>query len=196
MFILPIKPVLTEMEAAQKAAEEAKTTAEAAGVTRTASTDEEANSAPETEKEKPTPTPDYAAGLVPSNPPPTPAPATPAPTLTSLTPLKEAPVTRVVMAPSVRPAAPAAVSAAPASAPAQVVRLITAQAATGTGTLATPTVYRLVQPAVASGQPATIVPITTTGTQPVAPKKSVALMLTVRQSVNLRVIFIRFIVPL
>lgn len=78
--------------------------------------------------------------------------------------------------------------------PAQVVRLVTAQPATGTS-LATPTVYRLVQPAASIGQPmvaaqaqagqaaaapAATPAATATAQPPAAPqKKSVALMLTV-----------------
>nr|CAG4643322.1 EOG090X08WB [Ilyocryptus agilis] len=160
---------VTELEAAQKVASDASSTQPNPG--QSSSGEEEPTSVPESVAEKPAPTPDYAAGLLPSNPPPTPlaAPATPlAPAIPTLAPIKA----------SVRPTAPTAISAPPASpAPAapQVVRLVTPAAPS---TLATPTVYRLVQPAaVPAGQAAS-----TTTAQPAAPpKKSVALMLTREQ---------------
>nr|CAG4650283.1 EOG090X08WB [Sida crystallina] len=178
-----------ELEAAQKAATEAQTVPEASGITRTSSTEEEVSSAPEVEKEKPAPTPDYAAGLLPSNPPPTPAPAPPAlaSSIATLAPIKETSVpsgVRVVMMPAVRAAAPAAVtSVAAPTTPTQMVRLVTAQTATGASSIATPTVYRLVQPAAATGaaQPAAVVAVNPPGAQPAAPKKSVSLMLTREQ---------------
>ena len=171
-----------EIEAAQKAVTETPVAADA-GRTRTSSTEEEVSSTPEV-LEKPIPTPDYAAGLLPSNPPPTPAPATPLAPIPLLAPIKE--VTRVVMmpAPARAPATPATTAASTAPAPAQVVRLVTAQAGTGTS-VSTPTVYRLVQPATTtSGQPAPVTP--TTATVVAKPtvlqnkaRTSVALMLTV-----------------
>nr|CAG4638562.1 EOG090X08WB [Cyclestheria hislopi] len=164
-----------ELEAAQKAACETQLTP-AGAVTRTASTDDEAAPATET-ADKPVPTPDYAVGLLPSNLPLTPAPATPLSTLSSLASLKESGVTRVVMMPtSIRAVTPVSTSAT--SAPAQVVRLITAQAATGT-TAVTPTVYRLVQPSTTSVQQTTTTPSTPAAQPP--QKKSVALMLTREQ---------------
>jgi len=185
-----------ELEEAQKKATETPAPAEAAAVTRTSLTEEETSSAAEAEKEKPAPTPDYAAGLVPSNPPPTPAPAPPTltPTPAPLNPLKEAGVgvTRVVVMPSVRAPVPAATPAAAPSTPAQVVRLVTAQTATGAAnTITTPTVYRLVQPAgtAAPGQVATVVPVTAVGATTAPPKKSVALMLTV----SFRSVFLPFL---
>nr|CAG4641829.1 EOG090X08WB [Eurycercus lamellatus] len=171
--------VFAEMEAAQKAASDSQTTPANPG--QTSSGDEEANSAPESTVEKPTPTPDYAAGLLPtsSNPPATPlaplapltAPATPlAPSIPPLTPLK-APVRQPTqLLSSVPPASPAAP---------QVVRLVTPSTA-GTA-LSTPTVYRLVQPAATAGQPATVASVTPAAQAAAPPKKSVALMLTREQ---------------
>jgi len=166
-----------EIEAAQKAATESQT-APAAGVARTSSSEEEPSSVADvTEAIIPTPTPDYAAGLMPSNPPATPVPSTPLSSITSVPASKEPVVTRVVMMPSsVRPPAP--VNSIPSTTPAQVVRLVTAQPTTVTS-LATPTVYRLVQPAASIGQP---VAAAAAVQPPVAPpKKSVALMLTREQ---------------
>lgn len=132
---------------------------------------------------------------MPSNPPPaTPVASTGSlSSITSVPALKEPAVTRVVMMPSVRPSAPIN-SIPPMTTPAQVVRLVTAQPATGTS-LATPTVYRLVQPAASIGQPMVAAqaqagqaaaapaatPAATAAAQPPAApqKKSVALMLTV-----------------
>ena len=150
-----------------------------AGVARTSSSEDEPSAAPSEPAEPAVaPTPDYAAGLLPSNlPPATPAASTgPLSSITSVPALKEPTVTRVVMMPSVRPPAP--ISSIPSmTTPAQVVRLVTAQPPTGT-TLATPTVYRLVQPAASAGQPVAAAPAATQ--PPAAPqKKSVALMLTV-----------------
>lgn len=168
-----------ELEAAQNAAKESPTTS--ANTSQPLSGEEsETGSVPET-PEKPAPTPDYAAGLLPSNPPPTPAaPVTPlaSTSIPTLTPLKEPP--RMI---SVRPPAPAISSLPPASpaAPTQVVRLVTTQQAAATpGLTAVPTVYRLVQPAAATaGQPVTV--STVAANQPAAPpKKTVALMLTVK----------------
>lgn len=168
---------LSELEAAEKAKEE-----KAAAATQPSSGEEsEAGSTAET-PEKPAPTPDYAAGLIPSNPPPTPAaapstPLTPTP-IPTLAPIKEPARVAAV----IRPAAPSVVvpAASPAG-PTQVVRLVTTtQAPAGATALvgAPGTVYRLVQPAAAAGQP---VAGTAGAAQPAAPpKKSVALMLTVR----------------
>ncbi|EFX64651.1 hypothetical protein DAPPUDRAFT_304407 [Daphnia pulex] len=134
--------------------------------------------------EKPTPTPDYAAGLLPSNPPPTPAaPVTPlaSTSIPPLTPLKEPP--RMV---AVRPPTTPSISSLPPASPvppAQVVRLVTAQPATATPAAAAstvPTVYRLVQPAAAAGQPVAV-PTATSNQLAAPPKKSVALMLTREQ---------------
>nr|CAG4646385.1 EOG090X08WB [Macrothrix elegans] len=173
-----------ELEAAQKAASESQAAAPNAAQP-SSGEESETGSASET-AEKLAPTPDYAAGLIPSNPPPTPAaPATPMPPtpLPALAPLKEPP--RMV---TVRAAAPTISNLPPASpaAPTQVVRLVTAQPAvaataglpTATGT---PTVYRLVQPVVAAGQQATVTTVTTTQPAAAPPKKSVALMLTREQ---------------
>ena len=166
------------MEAAQKAATESQQ-APAAGVTRTSLSEEEPSSATEV-AETPVATPDYAAGLLPSNPPLTPSVPTSTTPFSSVNPipaLKEANVTRVVMMQTpVRPVAPLSSVVPTTTTPAQVVRLVTAQPTTGTS-LATPTVYRLVQPAASTGQPAAAA----TAAQPAAApqKKSVALMLTV-----------------
>lgn len=170
------------MEAAQKAATESQATP--ANPSQPLSGEEsETGSVTET-PEKVTPTPDYAAGLLPSNPPPTPAAAvTPLATtsIPPLTPLKEPPRMTVV-----RPPAAPSISSLPSgslASPAQVVRLVTSQPPTATSAATTvPTVYRLVQPAAAAGQPTA----TTTATnQPAAPpKKSVALMLTVNLIFN------------
>lgn len=166
------------MEAAQNAAKESPTAS--ANTSQPLSGEEsESGSASET-PEKLAPTPDYAAGLLPSNPPPTPAaPLTPlaSTSIPTLTPLKEPP--RMI---AVRPVAPPISSLPPASpaAPTQVVRLVTTQQATSTpGLTAVPTVYRLVQPAAAVGQPA-VVSTTVTNAPSVPPKKTVGLMLTVR----------------
>jgi len=169
-----------EIEAAQKVAAESQATS-TAGVARTSSSEDEPSAAPSEPAEPAVaPTPDYAAGLLPSNlPPATPAASTgPLSSITSVPALKEPTVTRVVMMPSVRPPAP--ISSIPSmTTPAQVVRLVTAQPPTGT-TLATPTVYRLVQPAASAGQPVAAAPAATQ--PPAAPqKKSVALMLTREQ---------------
>ncbi|KZS07986.1 Negative elongation factor A [Daphnia magna] len=168
-----------ELEAAQKAATESQATP--ANPSQPLSGEEsETGSVTET-PEKVTPTPDYAAGLLPSNPPPTPAAAvTPLATtsIPPLTPLKEPPRMTVV-----RPPAVPSISSLPSgslASPAQVVRLVTSQPPAATSAATTvPTVYRLVQPAAAAGQPTA----TTTATnQPAAPpKKSVALMLTREQ---------------
>ena len=165
-----------ELEAAQKAASDTQTTP--TNPAQSSSGDEEASGAPDL-VEKPAPTPDYAAGLIPNNPPPTPlaAPPTPQPppppSIPSLTPIKANAV------PSVRPPAPALGVIAPPASPGgpQVVRLVAPGPA---ASLTAPTVYRLVQPAnTATGLPAPVSTITTS-TQPAAPpKKSVALMLTV-----------------
>nr|CAG4637148.1 EOG090X08WB [Ceriodaphnia reticulata]SVE73036.1 EOG090X08WB [Ceriodaphnia reticulata] len=169
-----------ELEAAQKAATESQATP--SNPAQPLSGEEsESGSASET-LEKPAPTPDYAAGLLPTNPPPTPAaPVTPlaSTSIPTLTPLKEPP-----RATPVRPPAPPLISSLPPASPAaptQVVRLVTAQpTATTPGVTTVPTVYRLVQPAAAVGQPATVT--TVTANQPAAPpKKSVALMLTREQ---------------
>nr|SVE85595.1 EOG090X08WB [Daphnia pulicaria] len=171
-----------ELEAAQKAATE--TTATSTNPAQPLSGEEsETGSVTET-PEKPTPTPDYAAGLLPSNPPPTPAaPVTPlaSTSIPPLTPLKEPP--RMV---AVRPPTTPSISSLPPASPAppaQVVRLVTAQTAAATPAAAAttvPTVYRLVQPAAAAGQPVAMA--TATPNQPAAPpKKSVALMLTREQ---------------
>lgn len=172
------------MEAAQKAATESQ--AATANTTQPLSGEEsETGSATET-PEKPIPTPDYAAVLLPSSNPTPAAPVTPlaSTSIPTLTALKEPP--RMA---NVRPPAPSISSLPPASpaAPTQVVRLVTTQQAAGTpGVTTAPTVYRLVQPA--TGQ--TIAAATAATNQPVAPqKKSVALMLTVshfiRQSSSL-----------
>nr|CAG4649471.1 EOG090X08WB [Scapholeberis mucronata]SVE93717.1 EOG090X08WB [Scapholeberis mucronata] len=170
-----------ELEAAQKAAAESQTSSTNAAHPLSGE-ESETGSASET-PEKSAPTPDYAAGLLPSTPQPTPAtPVAPlaAAPIPTLTPLKEPP--RVI---GVRPPVSAISSLPPASpaAPAQVVRLVTAQQTTATpppGLTAVPTVYRLVQPAAAVGQPVTVSTVTTN--QPAAPpKKSVALMLTREQ---------------
>ena len=163
-----------ELEAAQKAATDAQTAP--ANPAQSSSGDEEVGGAPDV-VEKPAPTPDYAAGLIPNNPPPTPlaAPPTPQPppSIPTLTPLKAN-----TLAPSVRPPAPTLGVIAPPASPGgpQIVRIVTP----GTNpSLTTPAVYRLVQPTNATGQP---VPVSTisTSAQPAAPaKKSVALMLTV-----------------
>nr|CAG4636306.1 EOG090X08WB [Eubosmina coregoni]SVE69898.1 EOG090X08WB [Eubosmina coregoni] len=167
-----------ELEAAQKAASDTQTTP--TNPAQSSSGDEEASGAPDL-VEKPAPTPDYAAGLIPNNPPPTPlaAPPTPQPppppSIPSLTPIKANAV------PSVRPPAPALGVIAPPASPGgpQVVRLVAPGPA---ASLTAPTVYRLVQPAnTATGLPAPVSTITTS-TQPAAPpKKSVALMLTREQ---------------
>lgn len=165
-----------ELEAAQKAATDAQTAP--ANPAQSSSGDEEVGGAPDV-VEKPAPTPDYAAGLIPNNPPPTPlaAPPTPQPppSIPTLTPLKAN-----TLAPSVRPPAPTLGVIAPPASPGgpQIVRIVTP----GTNpSLTTPAVYRLVQPTNATGQP---VPVSTisTSAQPAAPaKKSVALMLTREQ---------------
>nr|SVE75225.1 EOG090X08WB [Daphnia dolichocephala] len=131
--------------------------------------------------EKVTPTPDYAAGLLPSNPPSTPTtPVTPlaSTSIPPLTPLKEPP-RMVAVRPSTTPSIGTLPPASPA-APAQVVRLVTSQTpTTASPATSVPTVYRLVQPAATAGTP---VATTTTLNQPAAPpKKSVALMLTREQ---------------
>nr|CAG4640997.1 EOG090X08WB [Eulimnadia texana] len=160
-----------ELEAAQKAAAEAQpgvSSAEGAGASATnpAAPSEEAATPTET-AEKPAPTPDYAAGLLPSNPPPTPAPA--ANPITQLAPLKEPNLARVVVLnqPGIRPP-----SSTPAPAP-QVVRFVTAP-----GTVApaihTPTVIRVVQPGAAPG-------VTANAPQQQPQRKSVALTLTREQ---------------
>nr|SVE77100.1 EOG090X08WB [Daphnia lumholtzi]SVE78331.1 EOG090X08WB [Daphnia lumholtzi]SVE78959.1 EOG090X08WB [Daphnia lumholtzi] len=168
-----------ELEAAQKAATESQATP--SNPSQPLSGEEsETGSVTET-PEKVTPTPDYAAGLLPSNPPSTPAaPATPlASTSIPLTPLKEPP--RMA---AVRPPAAPSISSLPSgslASPAQVVRLVTSQPpAPPSAATTVPTVYRLVQPAAAvAGQPTAA---TTATNQPVAPpKKSVALMLTREQ---------------
>jgi hypothetical protein len=172
-----------ELEAAQKAAESTATPTNPAQPL--SGEESETGSVTET-PEKSTPTPDYAAGLLPSNPPPTPAtPVTPlaSTSIPPLTPLKEQLPPRMV---AVRPPPTPSISSLPPAspaAPAQVVRLVTTQPAASTpaavaGSTTVPTVYRLVQPAAAAGQPVAVA--TATPNQPAAPpKKSVALMLTV-----------------
>lgn len=168
-----------EIEAAQKAAPESQTPSTASVARTSLSEDEPAAAVSNTTEPAVAPTPDYAAGLLPSNPPPaTPVASTgPLSSITSVPALKEPAVTRVVMMPSVRPPAP--INSIPSmTTPAQVVRLVTAQPATGTS-LATPTVYRLVQPAASVGQPVAAT-AAAASQPPAAPqKKSVALMLTV-----------------
>nr|SVE75855.1 EOG090X08WB [Daphnia hispanica] len=169
-----------ELEAAQKAATESQTTP--ANPSQPLSGEESETSSVTETPEKVTPTPDYAAGLLPSNPPPTPAtPVTPlaSSSIPPLTPLKEPP--RMV---AVRPPTAPSVSALPSgslASPAQVVRLVTSQPpAAASAATTVPTVYRLVQPAATAGQP--IATTATTPNQPaVPPKKSVALMLTREQ---------------
>lgn len=162
-----------ELEAAQKAATDSQTAPPNPGLA--SSGDEDGVGASEPAVEKPAPTPDYAAGLLPttSNPPATPlaAPATPlAPNVPTLTPLKA----------STRPPAPPISSVPPASpAAAQVVRLVAPPTA-GT-TISTPTVYRLVQPAVSAVPPTTVTTVTPVAQSTAPPKKSVALMLTREQ---------------
>ncbi len=163
--------IYLELEAAQKAATDSQTAPPNPGLA--SSGDEDGVGASEPAVEKPAPTPDYAAGLLPttSNPPATPlaAPATPlAPNVPTLTPLKA----------STRPPAPPISSVPPASpAAAQVVRLVAPPTA-GT-TISTPTVYRLVQPAVSAVPPTTVTTVTPVAQSTAPPKKSVALMLTV-----------------
>jgi hypothetical protein len=163
------------LEAAQKAATDAQT---APTNPSQSSGDEEASGAPDS-VEKPAPTPDYAAGLIPNNPPPTPlaAPPTPQPPLPpsipTLTPLKAN-----TMASSVRPPAQTLGVIAPPASPGgpQIVRIVTP----GTNpSLTTPAVYRLVQPTNATGQTVPVSTISTSAQPAAPPKKSVALMLTV-----------------
>lgn len=167
-----------ELEAAQKTATESQTTP--ANTSQPLSGEEsETGSVTET-PEKITPTPDYAAGLLPSNPPQTPATlVTPlaSTSIPPLTPLKEPPRMAAVRPPTA-PSINSLPSASLAS-PAQVVRLVTGQPPVAVAAATTvPTVYRLVQPAASAGQP--IATTAATPNQPVAPpKKSVALMLTV-----------------
>nr|SVE76485.1 EOG090X08WB [Daphnia longispina] len=173
-----------ELEAAQKAAESTATPTNPAQPL----SGEESETGSATETEKSTPTPDYAAGLLPSNPPPTPVtPVTPlaSTSIPPLTPLKEQlPPRMVAVRPPLTPSISSLPPASPA-APAQVVRLVTTQPAAATpaavaGSTTVPTVYRLVQPAAAAGQPVAVA--TATPNQPAAPpKKSVALMLTREQ---------------
>ena len=173
--------IFLELEAAQKAASDSQTAPPNPGLA--SSGEEEAASAPESVVEQPAPTPDYAAGLLPtnSNPPATPlaAPATPmAPSISTLTPIKATarPISSSIS--SVPPASPAAATVQ------QVVR-IAPPPTLGTAVATVPaTAYRVIQsPASVGAQPGALGAAAPPAQAAAAPqKKSVALMLTVSKS--------------